>query len=188
LATLVVQRADLSADWSAAPADNSSDDSSAELAKCIGVRDTTPDQIDSVDSPDFTLQGAQISSNATTYRSQSDIDTDVALIKNPKTQACFQTIARQQLAGDPGSGVVIKSLSLKIQPHTAAMPANMVGELSVTAQATSDGKPVTVYIDTYLITGRLIEAEVDFTSSGAAIPAAYKLALASRVAARVAKA
>jgi hypothetical protein len=186
LAKIVLQSADMPG-WKASPADPSNDDTTgAELAACMGVKNTDVDKVASTDSDDFTLDNVTVSSSATSYKSQSDLDIDRALLKNPKLASCFQQKFKTDMATSAPSGTSIGALAVKITPGSGSLPANVAGTGSVSVPITANGQQVTVYIETAFITGPLIEAEVDVESDGTPVPAGVLQAAVEKVATRAA--
>lgn len=89
LQLIVLQPADLSAGWKGTPyqPDPSEAADQAAFAKCVGVRSTDADKAEA-NSDDFARGDATVSSSATSFRSQSDVDADVAALHSPKLSTC----------------------------------------------------------------------------------------------------
>jgi hypothetical protein len=188
LKKIVLQTADLPAGWkgSAYQADPNESAENAALAKCVGARDTDRDKVAEANSDNFSLADASISSSATSYRSQSDLTTDVGILHNPKVSPCFEQMLKTQLATDL-PGATIKSGSLKITPGSAGAPANVVATGSGTFKIEDSGQLVPVYLTVAFITGPLIEAEIDTENVGAPVAASVVNPLVAAMATRAAK-
>jgi hypothetical protein len=184
LATLVLQTGDVPTTWTAAT-DTPDPDASAEqasLTSCVGARDTTADMVAQSNSDDFTMGDAEISSQASSYKSTDDITTDVGILTNPKIDSCYEALAKSQIAAGP----TVDSVTIAVTPGAAGGPSNVVATLTGTITITESGQMQTLYLNSAFITGPLIEAEVDFDSPDAAVPAVLQAQLVALVANRVA--
>jgi len=160
----------------------------AALAKCVGACNTDPDIVAEANSDDFALGDARIGSSADSYRSQSDVDTDVAILHNPKARSCYDQVIKKVLATSQPAGATIESASIKLTPGSADGPANVAGTLTTTVKFSANGQQqVLLYLTSTFITGPLIEAEVDTENVGAPVPASAVNALVATVATRAAK-
>jgi hypothetical protein len=183
-------QADLGATWTSKasnPSDNDDPAGDAALAACTGTKNTDPDKVTETASPDFTLQETTISSSATSYKSQSDLDADIAEVKSPKASACFNQLLRKNAASGLQAGETLKSLVFKLVPGNGGGPSNVIAAVEGQLTFLVNGKTVTAYEDSALITGTLTEAEVDFEGIGARVPAADRARLTNLVATRVSK-
>jgi hypothetical protein len=187
LRKIVLQATDLPG-WKPSPAepDSSSSADQAQLMACVGAKNTDADQVATTDSDDFNLGDATISSSASSYKSQSDLDSDLALLKNPKLVPCFNQQFQKYLATSMPEGAGVGAVSVKFTPGSTGGPANVVGSGSAAVPVTVNGQQVTVYIDFVYVTGPLIEAEVDAENVGAPVPAAVLQAAVKAVATRAA--
>ena len=167
LEKMVLQPADLPSGWKGAPyqpdPNNSADN--AALAKCAGARDTDSDKVAEANSDNFTLGNATISSSAASYRSQSDLDSDVATLHSPKLSPCFEQMMKKQLAASLPAGSTTESASIKITPGSASGPANVVATGTGAIKVLANGQQVPVYLTVAFITGPLIEAQVDIENA-----------------------
>jgi hypothetical protein len=186
LQKIVVQPADLSASWKGTPYQPDPSDAAdqAALIKCLGVRNTYADKVAEANSDDFTRGDATISSSATSYRSQSDVDADVAAVLSPKFPPCLAKVLKQKIAAQ---GVAVESVSVKITPGSAGGPANVVATGVGTIKISESGQQTVIYNRVAYIIGPLIEAEVDAQNIGAPIPASLLEPLVARVANRAAE-
>jgi hypothetical protein len=190
LKKIVLQPADLPAGWKGTPYKPSADDAAnqAALVKCVGGRNTDPDKVAESHSQDFEQGNSTISSAASSYRSQSDLDADVALVHSPKISGCYEQLVKDSVGPTMPTGTKISSVSMKITPGSGGGPANVVATGTGKIRVEASGQRVTVYINVAFITGRLVEAEVDSEGIGAPIPAASQASLVAKVAARAASA
>ena len=186
---MVLQAADLPTGWQGTPykADSSEGATQAALVKCVGIRNTDPDKVLAAHSPGFTLGDASISSSATTYRSQGDINTDIALMQSPKLSSCYEQLVRTQLPATLPVGATIDSVVLTFKPGSAGGPANVVATGNGIIKVTANSKQVSIYQSVAYITGPLIEAQVVTGSFGTPVPPSMVDPLVAKVAARAAK-
>ena len=189
LKKIVLQPADLPSGWKGAPYQPNPNDSAnnAALVKCVGARNTDSDKVAEAHSTDFALGDASISSSATSYRLQSDLDADVAVLHSPKLSPCFELLMKKQLAAALPAGGTVESASVKITPGSAGGPANVVGTGTGTIKVRVSGQQVPVYLTVAFITGPLIEAEVDTENVGTPVPASVVNPLVAAVATRAVK-
>jgi hypothetical protein len=198
---IVLRPTDLPKGWLGSPhkVDPNAAATDAAMAKCVGGRDTDSDQVADAHSADFVLAGASISSSASSYRSPSDLSSDIAMLHSPKVSTCFEQQVVKQLATSLPKGATIGSASIKITPGSAGGPINVVAigtgsiKVSMNSQQAAVYKTVAfstgpvIYVTVAFITGPLIEAEVDTFSLGAPIPAPVVKSLVAAVATRAAK-
>jgi len=189
LQTIVLQPADLPAGWKGTPyqADPNDAADQAALLACTGGKDTTADKVAEANSDDYNLDNATISSSANSFKSQSDIDADVATLHSPKLSSCYDQLLKKQLATALPAGATIKSASITITPGSGGGPANVAATGSGTIQISANGQIVPAYVNVAFITGPLIEAEVDAENVGTPVPPAVVSALVAKVAARAAQ-
>src|SRR5262249_31137394 len=186
LKRIVLQPADLPSGWKGTPYQPGPNDSAnnAALMKCVGARNTDSDKVAEAHSDDFALGDASISSSASSYRSQSALDTDIAMLHSPKLSPCFEQMVKKQLAASLPAGGTIESASIKITPGSAGGPANVVATGTGTIKVQVNGQHVPVYLTVAFITGPLIEAEVDTENVGTPVPASVVNPLVATVATR----
>jgi hypothetical protein len=157
------------------------------LAKCVGVRNTDPDKVAEAKSSDFDLGDASISSSATSFPSQSDLDVDIALVHSAKLGPCLDRQARGLFAKSLPAGTKVDSVSSTFTAGSGGGPSNVVGSGVTTVKLTASGQHVVLYLTVAFITGPLIEAEVDTQSVGKPFPASLVKAAVGAVANRAAK-
>ena len=189
LKAIVLQPADLTYDSMAAPSQSSPFDSvkNAAVLQCLGVPNTDSDKVAEAYSDIFAVGNAIISSNAASYRSQSDLDTVVAALRSPKTSPCLEQMIRTHFAASLSAGDTIKSASIKVTPGSAGGPANVVATGTGAIVFQVSGKQYQVSLNIAFITGPLIEAEVDAEDAGTPVPASLLNPLVATVATRAAK-
>jgi hypothetical protein len=189
LKKIVFQPADLPSGWKAAAYQPDPNDSAnnAALMKCVGARNTGSDKVAEAHSDNFALGNATISSSATSYRSQSDLVSDVATLHSPKLSPCFGQMVKKQLAASLPAGATTESASIKITPGSAGGPASVVATGTGTITVRVNGQQVPVYLSVAFITGPLIEAEVDAENVGTPVPASVVNRLVATVATRAVK-
>jgi hypothetical protein len=189
LKKVVLRPRDLPSGWKGASYQPDPKDSArnAALVECVGVSNTDSDKVAEAHSDDFALGNASISSSAASYRSQSDVDADVAMLDSPKLSPCFEQMMKKQLAASAPAGGTIKSVSVKITAGSAGGPANVVATGTGTIKVQVKGQQVPVYLTIAFITGPLLEAEVTTENVGTPVPASVVNRLVATVATRAAQ-
>lgn len=188
LRKVVLRAADLPRGWKATPPDPDNDDGSgqAELMKCVDAKNTDDDQVATADSADFVRGDVTISSSASSYRSQSSLDSDVAMLKSPKLVPCYNKVLKKELAKALPEGSSLGAVSVKVTPGPGAGPANVAGIGSASVSVTVGDQHVKVYISFAYVVGPLMEVEVDAENIGSPVPAAVFQAAVKAVADRAA--
>lgn len=188
LAAINLTAKDLPAGWTAGPATPDSGPDAAraqaQIAACIGGRNTYPDSTDGTQSPDFSQGGATISSQVTAYRSQQDVDSDVAMLSSPKIDSCYAAEAKGQAAGSLPAGATMSAVWVHVTPHPSGEPSNVAAMVVGTISVTANGQHFTVYDTSAFITGLKIEVDVDFENIGQPLPSALQDRLIAVVANR----
>jgi hypothetical protein len=189
LKKIVLQPADLPSGWKGTAHQSDPNDSAnnAALMRCVGARDTDSDKVAEANSDDFDLSDASISSSATSYRSQSDLTSDVATLHSPKLSACFGQMMKKELAASLPAGATTEAASIKVKSGSAGGPANVVATGTGFINVKVSGQQISVYLTVAFITGPLIEAEVDTENVGKPVPASVVNPLVAKVATRAAK-
>jgi len=189
LEKIVLQPADLPAGWNgtAYQPDQRDAANQAAMVNCVGARNTESDKVAEAHSEDFALGDAGIHSSASSYRSRSDVETDVAILHSPKVSSCYDHLVKTQLAASLPAGTKIESASIKITPGSAGGLANVVATGAGTVNVNLGGQHVSLYLTATFITGPLIQAEVDAENVGAPVPASVVNAMVATVAGRAAK-
>lgn len=189
LKKIVLVSKDLPRGWKGSPYQAGPNDSAnnAAFMRCVGARDTDSDKVAEANSDDFNLGNASISSSATSYRSQSDLNNDEGALRSPKISPCFEQMMKKQLAASLPAGATTESASIKITPGSAGGPANVIATGSGSVKVRVSGQEIKVYLTVAFIVGPLIEAEVDTTNVGAPVPASVVKPLVATVANRAVK-
>jgi hypothetical protein len=189
LKKLVLQPADLPSGWKGAvhQADPTEAAEDASMYKCIGVPNTDSDKIAEADSDDFSLGNATISSSASSYRSQSDLASDITMLHSPKLSSCLGQLLTKGLATSLPAGSKVQQTMFKITPGSAGAPANVVATGTGTFKVELDGQEIPFYMTEAFITGPLIEADVFTLNVNAPVPASVVKPLVATVATRVNK-
>ena len=185
LEQIVLQAADLPSGWQGKPYQPDPNDAANNAAfdTCVGTPNTDSDKVAEAHSDNFGQGLAIISSSATSYRSQTDLDAGVTMLHSPKVSPCFaQLIKTQAAASLPGAR--IESASINITPGSAGGPPNVVATGAGTISVQLNGQQLAVYATVAFITGPLIEAELVTESVSAPVPAAVVNPLVARMAGR----
>jgi hypothetical protein len=182
---IVLQPADLPAGWKGTPYQAVPGEAAGEAAvmRCVGMPSTASDKVAEAHSDDFNLGDAYVSSTATSYRSQRDVDADTAAWLNPRFPPCLAKSLKQQAATQ---GVALKSVSVKITPGSAGGPANVAATGVSTIKISEGGQQTVHYSTVAYIIGPLMEAEVEAENIGAPVPASVMAPLVATVANRAA--
>lgn len=188
LEPIVLHSADLPTGWTGTPyaKDPSSAADSADMAACIGVTNTATDKAFEANSDSFALGDVTISSSASSYKAQSDIDTDTALLSSPKVAPCYEQQVRRILARSLPAKATISAMSFTVTPGPANGLANVVGTLTGSATVTYSGRTIVFYPTMVFLTGTLLEVEVDAMSIGTPVPVDTMSTLVATVSARAA--
>lgn len=189
LKTIVLRSADLPSSWKAAAhtPDPSESANNAAMVACVGTRNTESDQVATANSDDFANQSASISSSATSYKSQSDLDSNTAMLRSSKLGPCFEQMMNKQLKASLQAGSSIESTSIKITPGSAGGPSNVIATGTGTIKIKVSGQAVPVYLTVAFIKGPLIVAEVDGENIGSPVPASVVNSAVNSVATRAAQ-
>jgi hypothetical protein len=189
LEAIVLQTGDVPTGWTSKPyeANPTADADEAALATCVGVPSTADHKVADANSADFALGDASISSSATSYQSQSDLDVDVAMLNNPKLSPCYDQMLKKGLAASLPDGSTLESASFTVTPGSAGGPANIIATGAGTGTVTVSDQKVTFFVSVAFITGPLMEATVNNFSIGEPFPAAVEKSLFAAVATRAAK-
>ena len=190
LRPVVLQATDLPTGWSGTPykADPTGPDMNATFAACMGVRNTTLDKAADVHSQDFAMGTANIASEAASYPTAVDLAADVSTLTNAKYSSCAEAIFRAALGKTLPAGATISGVDVKVNPGAGAGPSNVAGTVAIKVTIMNSGLTQTIYSTMVVITGPLIEAQIEFTDSGQPFPAALQATLVGDVAARAARA
>ena len=190
MTSIVLQATDLPPGWSGTPykPDPANAATNAAFAACLGVRNTSLEQVADVHSQDFMMGGATLSSEAASYPSNDDLATDRAALTNPKYASCFEAGLRTALGKALPAGETISSVDVKVTPGAGGWPSNVAGTVVVVVTVTKPGLSLTFYSTTVDIMGPLIETNLSFSKLGLPVPPELQATLIGDVAARTARA
>jgi hypothetical protein len=191
LKKIILRAGDLPSSWKAVPTEPEASDSGAiaaeaEMTKCVGTKSVYRDIVARASSDDYTLGNAIISTTATSFKSQSALDSDIGLLKSPKFIPCFTQSLKKEIVTLLPQDASLGAVSVKLIPGPGAGPANVVGSVSVTASLTVGGQPVTVYVSNTFVTGPLMEVMISTENAGSPVPAAVLQSAVKAVADRAA--
>jgi hypothetical protein len=183
LAGIVVQRNDLPSGWTSSPPNTSGDKQANQaMRSCVGAG---PDKsVETVNSKQFTQGNATISSNARSFSSQADVNGDIALLKSPKVDSCYQRVLRGLLANALPAGATIDKITFHMTSGSGGGPANLVATGTGTIAVTAQGQHVTIYVAAAFISGPLVGAQVSFDDVGQPVPESLQRQVISDVAKR----
>jgi hypothetical protein len=183
---IALQPSDLPVGWTATPADPDPDAAaeSAQLAQCVGGRDTYADETGDSNSDDYSLDNASIDSEVASMRTADDVKDDTSVVTSPKIDACYDKLAAAQISEGLPAGSTLNSESFTFTPGAAGGPSNVVATAAGKVEVTVNGAVDDLYINVAFITGPLIEAEIDFTNVASPVPAALRASLIAKIAAR----
>ena len=183
--SVVLKRGDLGAGFVANA--RSKDKGLPKGARCGGLGEEDLTVTGDAASPDFRLaQGpvfVTVGSTAQVYRTLADANTSWRRGTSSKTATCLADIVR--LSADPGQKITV--VSAKRIPFPAVSPKATAYRLVLSVSA-GNGPRVPAYVDAVILQHGRIQTGLVFTSIGQPVGEADRVALASVVAARMAKA
>jgi hypothetical protein len=183
--SVVLKRGDLGAGFVAKP--RSKDEGLPEGARCGGLGEEDLTITGDAASPDFRFaQGAvfvTVGSTATVYRTLADANSSWRRGASSKTATCLADIVR--LSAEPGQKITV--VSAKRIPFPAVSPKATAYRLVLSVGA-GNGPRVPAYVDAVILQHGRIQTGLVFTSIGQPVGEVDRVALASVVAARMAKA
>ncbi len=190
LTGIVLKSSDLPTGWTgtAYKPDPHAGAVNAAFAKCLGVRNTGPDQVADVHSRTFTMSHpyTTIDSEATSYRSASDLAVDRAALSSPNYASCNDKVWRTALAQVLPAGVTIGGITTTVTEGPAGGPGNVIGAVSTTIILihTDTGIGVPSRAWAVFAFGPLIEAAIYYIG---VVPADLQTKLLNLVATRAAR-
>jgi hypothetical protein len=191
LASIGVQAADLPSGWTAVKPDASSDSSDVQnqVTTCEGgAKMNAANKIETVDSDDFTQKDDTISSTATSYKTQTEVENRLAVILSPKADSCFSQAFKNQLSTTLPADATIGDVSFHITSGSSGGADNIVGSAAGSVTLTEQGQTTTLYLNDSFIKGPLLGVTVQFTGIGQPIDVAVQKQVIEKVAARAEKA
>lgn len=183
--SIVLTRADLGAGFRATPREP--DEGLPAGARCEALDESDLTVTGDVDSPDFQLQRAPlfvtVGSTAQVYRTLREANASWRRGTSAQTARCLADIARLSApAGQKVDVVSSKRIAFPgLAPHTTAFRL-------VLTIVVSGGRRVPVYVDAVVLQHGRIQSGLLFTSLGRPVAQADRVALASAVAERLARA
>lgn len=190
LSAMVLQTSEVPAGWTGTAHKPSATDAAneAKFDKCLGTKDTDSDKVATADSDDFTLDNGSISSNASSYRSASDVSSDKSALLSSKAADCFQSTLEGEIVATLPKGAQYNDFGFKLTPGgPAGSPKNVVTYGALHMSVAAAGQTVDLYLNVAFIVGRNIEAEIDFENIGGPLDAIIQSGAIKAVADRVAK-
>lgn len=186
MASIVLQATDLPTGWSGTPykPDPANAATNAAFAACLGVRNTSLEQVADVHSQNFLMGNATLSSEAASYPSNDDLAADRAALTNTKYASCFEASLRTALGKALPAGETISSIDAKVTPGAWGGPSNVAGTVVVIVTVIKSGLTLTFYSTTVAIMGPLIETNLSFSKLGLPVPTDLQATLIGDVAAR----
>ncbi|MEV6302179.1 hypothetical protein AB0M02_22375 [Actinoplanes sp. NPDC051861] len=182
LRKIVVRQADLPSGWE--PIESISmltPEVNAAMAKCIGVRDTTPHMVAGAESKAYFSGQSQIQSVAASYRGESDLDVDYGMLTNPRMKLCLERLVRfvqEELGG------TVDSVTTKVTLDPPGYPSNVVAVVEGRIEGDLAGLASVQYDRTVYIRGPLLQVQVGMASVDEPVPGDILDAVVDEVAAR----
>lgn len=155
------------------------------VAGCLGVRNTDPALITTVDSGNFDRIPADLLVRVASYRSQTAVASDAAAVFRPGFAPCYVRWARRH--GITAPGATISDVRARVWHRTSSQPASVVANLEETFVLSGHGTSDRIYSNEIWIRGRDTEATVDFINTDSRVPAQFQAKIVATVARRVAK-
>jgi hypothetical protein len=188
LTAMLLQATDLPTGWTATAgtgAGASDAKNQQKLTACTGSRNTYGDRVARADSNDFTQGTNEISSNAISFKSTSDVDSDVAMLHSSKIDQCFTQLAASELSDAAPSGAKVTSIKIHFAGRSSGQPDNVVANAAGSFDVSAQGQQATAYLNVAFVRGPQVEAEVQFVSVATPVDSTLRDQLVSKVAQRV---
>ena len=167
LQKIVIQAADLPATYkaSAADPDDTSDGTDAQLKQCTGVPGAPEShKVHTVQSSDFTMGDTTLSSEFSSFRSESDVTADVAQLKSPKINQCLNSVFKASLAKSLGTSATVTASNFTLTPGSNGGPSNLAGTASGVIKFTTNGQAAAVYVGVAFVTGPQLDGTLSFVA------------------------
>jgi hypothetical protein len=190
LARIPLRRSDLPNGWTGHKHQSDKAGNNAfdqKFADCVGAVGGLG-AVQSVDGPDFDNGLAEISSSATRYASQQQVDKDVSILTGPRAESCLNTALRDMLEKNLPNNADVGSVDIAITSGSAGGPHNVVATATGSITLTENAQTIRLYFDLAFITGPRIEADVDFFNIGTRVDPSLQQQLIAVVARRAANA
>jgi hypothetical protein len=190
VASIPVKADDLPTGWKPTAYHADPGDAAAQraFASCVGGKNTIPDQVVVKHAPDYNSGNATISSQAISFRSESDVNADLSALRGGKAGPCYVKEVNAQASTSLPAGTTIDHLSFTITPGSNGGPSNLVATGHGRFQISASGVTATAYVDVAFISGPSIEAEVDFENINSPVEQDVQTAVIAAVAHRAGQA
>lgn len=184
---LVLQQADFPAGWTSTAAVATNAAQAKELATCVGRPDPATTTSAYVDGPDFAFaQSAQLSSNATIVKQESDAKADVAAFKSDKIKSCLTTSFNKGVAAKvPGAEISNLTVTAGEAPNYGDASASW--HLTADVNIAALGVKLPISVDFVAIQKGRVEVTASFVGTGAPFDPALEKVLVAKVGGRLAK-
>jgi len=180
--------ADVPPTWTSAPNDNSSgtDSEDAQVAACAGAPDPSTSIEGDFYSPDFSMQGADVSSDVTIMKTLRLAQQDMTAMTSQNAIDCFRKMlpALAKSSADPGDQITVESVNSVPVANYGTDSFGIRVVMRLTAGTTGG---VVTFDELGFLRGRE-EITGTFTGIGSGFPTAMEQSLMATIAARAAKA
>jgi hypothetical protein len=188
LATTVLTAKDMSGWKATALKDNvAADKAQSAFTTCIGVPDSPRHRVADVHSPEFKLQGTQVSTESASFTSRADVDRTAAALLSSKAAGCFKALIQAQAKAGLPKGSQLGAVTAQLSKPTGADPVNVLARATATLPVDVSGQTVAVYTDVVYLRTPFIQAQVQLVNVGAAVDKELEKSLVSTVSDRLAK-
>lgn len=183
LRELLLNASDMPAGWAATPhkADPKATAENAAQAACLSVPDVQKDRVADVYSPSFALSGANVTSEAISFRSEDFTAADVASLRSTKWASCLNAALRRSLPATLPSGMTITSLMSKA---TSAGTTGILGYSDTILVVSYKGGRFSIYSRSVYIDQNLHAIVLTFTDPGQPFPTRLQQRLTAALLAR----
>ena len=185
--SLLLVQSDLPAGWKATPHQDDPGDAAIQkkLADCAGASDPSR-SIANLDSPDFDLGDAEVSSSVDVVATRADFEKDVAALKSSKYVTCvkqlFGTELERQIQQEaPDATVDDVSLARVASPTYGDVTVALKGTVTLTVK----GRTVVFYLSDYAFGRGRSEVDVNFFNIGRPFDPALEQSLLAKAVAKL---
>ena len=188
LQKVVVQQSDLPSGWKGSPPSIEASQVGnvvSAVYTCIGgTTINNKNEIEQVNGDDFTQGQNTISSSATSFKTQQEIDNRVKLLLDPKADACFTSTLKSTL-GKVVPGAKVASAQVHVVKGYPGAPSNVAASATAQLALSIAGQTEPIYLSAAFIKGTLLGATVEFLGVGSPIDASVQTKAVTDVANRV---
>lgn len=185
--SLLLFQSDLPAGWKATPHEDDPGDAVVQkkLADCAGASDPSR-AIANLDSPDFDLGDAEVSSSVDVVATLADFEKDVAALKSSKYVACvkqlFGTELERQIRQEaPDATFDDVSLARVASPTYGDVTVVLKGTVTLTVK----GQAVVFYLSDYAYGRGRTEVDLNFFNIGRPFEPALEQSLLAKAVAKL---